>query len=174
MKKEDKSLLIDGLVETLNGYSHFYLVDMTGLDSSTTSALRRKCFGSEVKLQVVKNTLLEKALERLENDFSPLSVCLKGTTGLMLCNTANVPAKLIKEFAKDHNDKPALKGAYAEESFYVGADQLDTLVAIKSKNELIAEVVSLLEAPTMNVLSALDSAPNTIHGVLDTLAERAE
>lgn len=174
MKKEDKSLLIDSLVETLKNYSHFYLVDMTGLDSSTTSALRRKCFGSEVKLQMVKNTLFEKALERLDNDFSPLAECLKGTTGLMLCNTANVPAKLIKEFAKDHNDKPALKGAYAEESFYVGADQLDALVAIKSKNELIAEVVSLLEAPTMNVLSALDSAPNTIHGVLDTLAERAE
>ena len=174
MKKEDKSLLIDSLVETLKNYSHFYLVDMTGLDSSTTSALRRECFGSEVKLQMVKNTLFEKALERLDNDFSTLAECLKGTTGLMLCNTANVPAKLIKEFAKDHNDKPALKGAYAEESFYVGADQLDTLVAIKSKNELIAEVVSLLEAPTMNVLSALDSAPNTIHGVLDTLAERAE
>ena len=117
MKKEDKSLLIDSLVETLKNYSHFYLVDMTGLDSSTTSALRRKCFGSEVKLQMVKNTLFEKALERLDNDFSPLAECLKGTTGLMLCNTANVPAKLIKEFAKDHNDKPALKGAYAEESF---------------------------------------------------------
>jgi ribosomal protein L10 len=111
MKKEDKSLLIDQFVETLNEYAHFYLVDVTALNSATTSALRRECFKQEVKLQVVKNTLFEKALEKLEGDYSALLPCLKGVTGVMFCQTANVPAKLIKKFAKDHGDMPALKAA---------------------------------------------------------------
>lgn len=171
MKKEDKSLLIDSLVETLNAYPHFYLVDMTALDSAATSALRRECFKSEVKLQVVKNTLFEKALGKLEGDYSAFDVCLKGTTGVMFCNTANVPAKLIKSFSKDHNGMPALKGAYAEESLYVGAENLDALCAIKSKNELIAEVVSMLESPIQGIISALDGG-TTIHGLLDAIEEK--
>ncbi len=171
MKKEDKSLLIDSLVETLNSYSHFYLVDMTALNSASTSALRRECFKQEIKLQVVKNTLFGKALEKLEGDYSALDVCLKGTTGVMFCNTANVPAKLIKSFAKDHNNIPALKGAYAEESFYVGAENLDALCSIKSKNELIAEVVAMLESPIQGVISALDGG-TTIHGLLDAIEEK--
>ena len=171
MKKEDKSLLIDSLVETLNNYSHFYLVDMTALDSAATSALRRECFKSEVKLQVVKNTLFGKALGKLEGDVSALDSCLKGTTGVMFCNTANVPAKLIKSFGKDHNNMPSLKAAYAEESFYVGADQLDALCSIKSKNELIAEVVSMLEGQLQSVVSALDGG-TTIHGLLDAIEEK--
>ncbi len=171
MKKEDKSLLIDSLVETLNNYSHFYLVDMTALDSAATSALRRECFKSEVKLQVVKNTLFGKALGKLEGDFSALDSCLKGTTGVMFCNTANVPAKLIKSFGKDHNNMPSLKAAYAEESFYVGADQLDALCSIKSKNEIIAEVVSMLEGQLQSVVSALDGG-TTIHGLLDAIEEK--
>lgn len=171
MKKEDKSLLIDSLVETLNNYSHFYLVDMTALDSAATSALRRECFKSEVKLQVVKNTLFGKALGKLEGDFSALDSCLKGTTGIMFCNTANLPAKLIKSFGKDHNNMPSLKAAYAEESFYVGADQLDALCSIKSKNELIAEVVSMLEGQLQSVVSALDGG-TTIHGLLDAIEEK--
>jgi len=171
MKKEDKSLLIDSLVETLNAYPHFYLVDMTALNSAATSELRRECFKSEVKLQVVKNTLFGKALEKIEGDFSALDTCLKGTTGVMFCNTANVPAKLIKSFGKTHNNMPALKAAYAEESFYVGEDQLDALCAIKSKNELIAEVVSMLESPIQGVLSALDGG-TTIHGLLDAIEEK--
>lgn len=171
MKKEDKSLLIDSLVETLNAYPHFYLVDMTALNSAATSELRRECFKQDVKLQVVKNTLFGKALEKIEGDFSALDVCLKGTTGVMFCNTANVPAKLIKSFGKTHNNMPALKAAYAEESFYVGENQLDALCSIKSKNELIAEVVSMLEGPIQGVLSALDGG-TTIHGLLDAIEEK--
>ena len=178
MRKEDKGTVIGQLTETLKEYPNFYLTDIEALDAEKTSKLRRECFKREVKLVVVKNNLLKKALENVEGDFSPLQVAMKGNTAVMFSQVANAPARLIKDFTKDAKKgvvvKPALKAAYVQESFYVGADQLDTLVAIKSKNELIAEVVSLLEAPTMNVLSALDSAPNTIHGVLDTLAERAE
>lgn len=173
MKKEDKSLLIDQLVQTLGEYPHFYLVDVTGLDSATTSALRRECFQNDVKLQVVKNTLFEKALEKVEGDFAALQTALKGNTGIMFCQTANVPAKLIKKFGKTHNDMPGLKAAYAEESVYVGADQLDALCAIKSKNELIAEVVSMLEGPVNSVLSALDGG-TTIHGLLDAIEKKGE
>ena len=119
---------------------------------------------------VVKNTLLHKALESLEEDFSPLYDSLKGTTAVMFCNVANAPAKLIKDKSKD--GIPGLKAAYAEESFYVGADQLDALVAIKSKNEVIADIVALLQSPAKNVISALQSGGNTLHGVLKTLGER--
>lgn len=171
MKKEDKSLLINQFVETLNEYAHFYLVDVTALDSATTSALRRECFKQEVKLQVVKNTLFEKALEKLDGDYSALVPCLKGVTGVMFCQTANVPAKLIKKFAKANGDKPALKAAYAEESIYVGAENLDALCAIKSKNELIAEVVAALEGPINGVLSAIDGG-TTLHGLLDAIEEK--
>jgi large subunit ribosomal protein L10 len=174
MKKEDKSLLISSLTETLKKYPHFYLVDLTALDSQTTSDLRRECFKQNLKLVMVKNTLFEKALESKDGDFTSLKPILKGTTGVMFTEVANAPAKLIKSFGKKHNGVPALKGAYAEESIYVGADQIDALATIKSKNELIAEVVAMLESPLKGVISALDSAPNTIHGVLDTLAERGE
>ena len=121
---------------------------------------------------MVKNTMLHKALESLEGDFSPLFACLKGTTAMMFSNVANAPAKLIKEKAKD--GIPGLKGAYAEEGFYVGADQLDALISIKSKNEVIADIVALLQSPAKNVISALQSGGNTIHGVLKTLGERPE
>ena len=167
MKKEDKGLLIDSLVETLNSYAHFYVVDMTALDSATTSALRRECFKSEVKMVLVKNTLLHKALENLEGDFSPLYGCLKGTTAVLFSNTANVPAKLLKKVAKD--GIPGLKAAYAEESFYIGAEQLDALTSIKSKNEVIADVIALLQSPAKNVISALQSGANKLHGILETL-----
>ena len=172
MRKEDKGNIIAQLGEVLNEYAHFYLVDVTGLNAATTSAMRRKCFQSEIKMVVVKNTLLHKALESLEEDFSPLYGSLKGTTAVMFTNTANVPAKLIKDKAKD--GIPGLKAAYAEESFYVGADQLDALVAIKSKNEVIADIVALLQSPAKNVISALQSGGNTLHGVLKTLGERPE
>ncbi len=172
MKKEDKAIVIEKLGEQLNEFAHLYLVDVTGMNAEATSALRRKCFGSEIKMVIVKNTLLQKAFEASEVDYSPLYPCLKGTTAVFFCQTANVPAKLIKEMGKD--GVPALKGAYAEEGFYVGADQLETLCAIKSKNEVIAEVVSLLQSPAKNVISALSSAGQTIHGVLKTLGERPE
>ena len=172
MRKEDKQLVIDQIGAQLKEYSHFYLVDVTGLNAAATSDLRRKCFGAEIKMVVVKNTLLHKAFEASEIDYSPLYGTLKGSTAIFFCNTANVPAKLIKEVGKD--GIPGLKAAYAEEGFYVGADQLDALCAIKSKNEVIAEIVGLLQSPAKNVISALQSGGQTIHGVLKTLGERPE
>ena len=172
MKKELKDTIIVELGQKLKEYPHFYLVDLTGLNAEKTSDLRRKCFKSEMKLEVVKNTLLQKALEASEVDFSPLYDCLKGNTAVMFTTTANVPAKLLKEYKKE--GIPALKAAYAEESIFVGADRLEELAALKSKNELIADVVALLQSPAKNVVSALQSGANTIHGVLKTLGERPE
>lgn len=172
MRKEDKAIIIEQLGEKLKEYAHFYLVDVTGLNAEATSNLRRKCFGAGIKMTVVKNTLLHKAFEASEVDFTPLYDTLKGTTTVFFCHTANVPAKLLKEYAKE--GVPALKAAYAEEGFYVGADQLETLCAIKSKDEVIAEIVALLQSPAKNVISALQSGGQTIHGVLKTLGERPE
>ncbi len=172
MKKEVKDTIIAELGEKIKEYGHFYLVDVTGLNAEKTSALRRKCFQKEVKMVVVKNTLLQKALDASEVDFEPLYGALKGNTAMLFCNTANVPAKLLKEYKKD--GIPSLKAAYAEEGIYVGADQLDVLSAIKSKNEVIADIVALLQSPAKNVISALQSGSQTIHGVLKTLGERPE
>ena len=172
MKKEQKTIVIENLGALLKEYANFYLVDVTAMNAEKTTAFRRECFKREVKMVVVKNTLLQKAFEASEIDYSPLYGSLKGTTALMLCNTANVPAKLIKEKGKD--GIPGLKAAYAEQSFYVGAENLDALIALKSKNEVIAEIVALLQSPTKNVISALQSGGHTIHGVLKTLGERPE
>lgn len=171
MRKEDKGAIISQLADTVKQYGHFYLVDTTAMDAASTSELRRKCFKAGIKLMVVKNSLLHKALMRLDVDFSPLFDSLKGTTSVMFTETANVPAKLLKEY-KD--GVPSLKAAYAEEGFYVGADQLEALATIKSKNEVIADIIALLQSPAKNVVSALQSGGNTIHGVLKTLGERAE
>lgn len=175
MKKEDKSTIINQLETTLNEYAHFYLADIAGLNAAQTSELRRVCFKENVKLVVVKNTLLRNVLEKSSIDFSELYGSLKGDTSLMLCNTANVPAKLISDFSKQKSNKlkkPILKAAYVEESFYIGENQLDTLIHVKSKNELIADVIALLQSPAKNVVSALQSGGTTIHGVLKTLSER--
>nr|WP_302506732.1 50S ribosomal protein L10 [uncultured Prevotella sp.] len=172
MKKEVKDTIITELGQKLQKFPQFYLVDVTGLNAEKTSDLRRKCFKSEIKMVLVKNTLLHKAFEASDIDFSELYGSLKGTTAVMFTNTANVPAKLLKEYAKE--GVPSLKAAYAEEGFYVGADKLDELSAIKSKNEVIAEIVALLQSPVKNVVSALQSGGNTIHGVLKTLGERPE
>ena len=172
MRKEDKNVIIEQLGEKLKEYPHFYLVDVTGMNAQATSDLRRKCFGAEIKMIVVKNTLLHKAFEAAEIDYSPLYGSIKGTTAVFFTQVANAPAKLIKEVGK--SGIPALKAAYAEEGFYVGADNLDALCAIKSKNEVIADVVALLQSPAKNVISALQSAGQTIHGVLKTLGERPE
>ncbi|PJI20554.1 50S ribosomal protein L10 [Prevotella intermedia] len=172
MKKEVKDTIITELGEKLKEYPHFYLVDVTGLNAEATSSLRRKCFKSEIKMVVVKNNLLHKAFEASELDYEPLYGSLKGNTAIMFTQVANVPAKLLKEYTKE--GIPALKAAYAEESMFVGADKLEELVALKSKNELIADVVALLQSPTKNVVSALQSGVNTIHGVLKTLGERPE
>ena len=172
MKKEVKDTIIVELGEKLKQYPHFYLVDLAGLDAAKTSELREKCFKNEIKLLMVKNTLLQKAFEASEIDFSPLYECLKGNTAVMFAQTANVPAKLIKEYKKE--GIPALKAAYAEEGIYVGADKLEELSSIKSKNEVIADIVALLQSPAKNVISALQSGGQTIHGVLKTLGERPE
>ncbi|HIZ05070.1 MAG TPA: 50S ribosomal protein L10 [Candidatus Phocaeicola gallistercoris] len=171
MRKEDKGLIISQLADTVKQYGHFYLVDTTAMDAVATSDLRRKCFNAGIKLVVVKNSLLHKALLSLDVDYSPLFDVLKGTTSVMFSEVANAPAKLLKEY-KD--SVPTLKAAYAEEGFYIGADQLETLATIKSKDEVIAEIVALLQSPAKNVISALQSGGNTIHGVLQTLAERSE
>ncbi len=172
MRKEDKGLIINQLAETVKQYGHFYLVDTTAMDAASTSDLRRKCFKAGIKMIVVKNSLLHKALMSFEDvDYSPLFGSLKGTTSVLFCETANAPAKLLKEY-KD--GVPTLKAAYAEEGIYVGAEQLEALATIKSKNEVIADIVALLQSPAKNVISALQSGGNTIHGVLQTLAERAE
>ncbi len=169
MRKEVKDTIIVELGEKLKEYPHFYLVDVTGLNAEKTSDLRRKCFKNEIQMVVVKNKLLHKAFEASDIDYEPLYGCLKGNTAVMFTNTANVPAKLLKEYKKE--GVPALKAAYAEESIFVGADRLDELVAIKSKNELIADVVALLQSPIKNIVSGLN-AGGKIHGLLDAIAER--
>ena len=171
MKKEVKDTIISQLGDLLKAYPHFYIVDVTGLNAQQTSDLRRKAFGQKIKTVVVKNKLLIKAFDAAETDYSELYPTLKGNTALMFCETANVPAKLLKEY-KDVN--PTLKAAYAEESIFVGANKLAELAALKSKNELIAEVVALLQSPAKNVVSGLQSGAGTIHGLLKTLGERPE
>ena len=172
MKKEVKDTIIVELGQKMKDYAHFYLVDVTGLNAEATSNLRRKCFQKEIKMVVVKNNLLHKAFEASDVDYEPIYTALKGNTAVLFSNTANVPAKLLKEYTKE--GIPALKAAYAEECIYVGADKLDELAALKSKNEVIAEIVALLQSPTKNVVSALQSGANTIHGALKTLGERPE
>ena len=169
MKKEVKDTIIVTLGEQLRKYPHFYLVDVSGLNAEDTSNLRRKCFKNEIKMVVVKNTLLHKAFEASEIDFEPLYSTLKGNTAVMFTNVANTPAKLLKEYSKV--GIPALKGAYAEEGIFVGADKLEELSSIKSKSELIADVVALLQSPIKNVISGLN-AGGKIHGLLDAIAER--
>lgn len=174
MKKEDKGIIITQLTETVKEYPNFYLTDIEALDAEKTSKLRRECFKKDVKLVVVKNNLLKKALDNVEGDFSPLHIALKGNTAVMFSQVANAPARLIKDFTKDTKGegKPQLKAAYVQESFYVGAENLEALVNIKSKNELIGDVIMLLQSPAKNVISALQSSGQTIHGLLKTLEER--
>ncbi len=171
MKKSEKFEIIGSLTEQINSSSHFYLTDIENLNADQTSKLRRLCNKQNVELVVVKNTLLRKAIEASNKNAEELFGVLKGNTSVMFCEDANTPAKLIKEFKKKHQ-KPILKGAYVQESVYVGENQLDVLITIKSKNELIGEVIGLLQSPIKNVLGGLQSGGNIIHGVLKTLGER--
>ena len=171
MRREEKNAIIDSLAEKLKEYSHFYLTDTAQLNAADTSALRRKCFENDIKLIVVKNTLLRKALEMSEGNFEELYPILKGTTSIMFTQTGNAPAKLIKEFRKAH-DKPVLKGAYVQESVFVGENMLDTLVSVKTREELIGDIILLLQSPAKNVVSALQSGGNKLHGVLETLSKK--
>jgi large subunit ribosomal protein L10 len=171
MTREEKSQEIENLKSLLSDVGTLYVADISGLNAETTSALRRLCASREVKLSVVKNTLLKKAMESTERDFSDLLPTLKGNTSIMVSDTGNVPAKLIKDFRKK-SDKPILKGAWVEEAVFIGDDQLDALSELKSKNELIGEVITLLQSPVSNVMSALQSGNNTLAGLLKTLEER--
>ena len=171
MRKELKDTVVVNLGQMLKDYAHFYLVDVQGLNAADTSSLRRKCFKNDIKMVVVKNTLLHKAFEASDIDFEPLYAALKGSTALLFCNTANVPAKLLKEYKDNKKEIPMLKAAYAEEGMFVGADKLNELCAIKSKTELIADVVALLQSPIKNVVSGLN-AGGKVHGLLDAIAER--
>lgn len=173
MNKEDKNLAIQELTEELSAANIFYLADTSGLDAETTSNLRRKCFGSDVKLKVVKNTLLEKAMEKVEGqDYSEMYAVLKGATSIMYSEVGNAPAKVIKEFRKK-SDKPILKAAFIEEAIFIGDDNLKALSEIKSKDELIGEIVGLLQSPAKNVISGLKGQGGKISGILKTLSERA-
>ena len=171
MTREEKSQVIDDLTTQLTEGSIIYLADISGLDAVSTSNLRRACFKADVKLAVVKNTLLAKAMEKSDKDFGELPEVLKGNTSIMISETGNAPAKVIKEFRKT-SDRPILKGAYVEEAIYVGDDQLDALVSIKSKEEMIGEIIGLLQSPAKNVISALQSGGQTLSGIVKTLSER--
>ncbi|MGB5941425.1 MAG: 50S ribosomal protein L10 [Leeuwenhoekiella sp.] len=173
MTREEKSKVIEDLTAQLGNNTNIYLADISGLNADTTSRLRRACFKAGVQLAVVKNTLLAKAMESSEKDFGELPSILKGNTSIMLSETGNAPAKVIKDFRKK-SDKPLLKGAFIEEAIYVGDDQLDALVNIKSREELIGDIVTLLQSPAKNVISALKSGGSTIAGLVKTLSEREE
>ena len=173
MTRDEKQQLIDNLAQQLSESKHFYLTDIEALDAEQSSNLRRKCFEKEIKLVVVKNTLLKKALEKIEGDYEELFPILKNNTSLMLTESGNVPAKLIKEFRKEW-EKPILKGAFVEESVYIGDDQLDALASIKSKEELLGEIITLLQSPAKNVVSALQSGGGTLAGIIKTLQEKEQ
>ena len=174
MTKEQKQSMIDDLSKSLDDNSVIYITDISELDAAATSALRRQCFAKNIKLSVVKNTLLKKAMENVQGkDFTELYDVLPGPTAIMLSDTGNLPAKLIKDFRKK-NPKPVLKGAFVEESVYIGDEQLTSLVDIKSKDELLGEIVGLLQSPAKNVVSALTSGKSTIAGLVKTLSEKEQ
>jgi large subunit ribosomal protein L10 len=171
MKKEDKDKIIKSLIEKIDNSSNFYLADISELNAADTTDLRRKCFEKQIKLEVVKNTLLKKALENSNGKFDELFSVLENPTSIMFTETANVPARLIKEFRKKHK-KPVLKAAYVQESIYVGEDQLESLVNIKSKYEVIGDVIGMLQSPAKNVISALQSGSGKLAGIVKTLSEK--
>ena len=171
MKKEEKKEIIDGLTEQVNSYKHLYVSDIAGLNATATQQLRRACFYADIKLIQVKNTLLKKALENADNNYEEIFVALTGSSAIMLSETGNAPAKLIKEFRRT-NDKPVFKAAYVEECAYVGEELLESLISIKSRDELIADIILMLQSPVQNVISALQSGQNTITGVIKTLSEK--
>ena len=171
MTREEKSQVIKDLTGKLADNSIIYLADISSLNATDTSNLRRACFKANVNLAVVKNTLLAKAMEKSDKDFGDLPETLKGNTSMMVSEIGNAPAKVIKEFRKK-SKKPILKGAYVEASIYVGDDQLDALVNIKSKEELIGEVITILQSPAKNVISALQSGGGKLAGILKTLSEK--
>jgi large subunit ribosomal protein L10 len=171
MNKEEKVKVVEELKGQLNDYKSIYLTDIAGLDSVQTSKLRRECFNSNVKLSVVKNTFLERAMSESEGDFGELKDLLKGNTTIMLSDVGNSPAKVIKKFRKD-GDKPILKGAFVDEAIYIGDEHIDALFKLKSKEEVIGEIISILQSPAKNVISALKSSSGKIAGLVKTLSDK--
>ena len=171
MTKAQTAQEIKDLTEDLSSVKNLYLTDIAGLDAVQTTALRRACYKANIKLSVVKNTLLAKAMEASETDFGELQGVLKGNTSLMFSEAGSAPAKLIKNFRKK-SDKPILKGAFIEEAIYIGDDQIDLLESIKSKEELIGDVIAILQSPAKNVISALQSGGTNLSGIIKTLSER--
>jgi len=172
MNREEKAQYIDDLAAELSAATILYLTDTADLTVETVNNLRRRCFQSNISLKVVKNTLLKKAMDRVEGkNYGELTTLLKGSTSIMISQEANAPARLIQEFRKK-NQKPILKGAYIEEAIFVGDNQLVTLESMKSKEELIGEIVGLLQSPAKNVMSGLKGAGGKIAGILKTLEER--
>lgn len=173
MRKEVKAQIIESISAQIQETPHFYITDISGLNAAQTTKLRRACFDGGIKLTVVKNTLFEHALKATGNEeIMSLIETLKGNTAIMYSEVANAPAKLIKKLQKEGFEKPVLKGAYAQECAFIGADKLDELAAIKSKEELIGDIISLLQSPARNVISALQSAGGTIAGLVKTLSEK--
>lgn len=173
MTREEKNQEIEALTKALVNSEVLYLTDIEGLNAEDTSTLRRLCFKNEIKLSVVKNTLLKKAMEKSGKNYDELFPTLKGNTSIMIAEKGNAPAKMIKDLRKKKKEKPILKGAYVEESIYVGDENLEALASLKSKDELIGDVIALLQSPVKNVVSALESGKNNIGGLIKALEERA-
>ena len=171
MTREEKSIAIEDLTAQLAGTNVIYVSDISGLNAETTSDLRRACFKAGIKLEVVKNTLLAKAMEASDNDYGDLPSVLTGNSAIFISDIANAPGKIIKDFRKK-SDKPVLKGAYINSEVYIGDDQLNALATIKSKEELIGEIIGLLQSPAKNVISGLKGAGSKLAGILKTLEEK--
>ncbi len=171
MRREEKDTIINDLLDKITSSKHFYIADISGLNAEDTARLRRTCFEREIGLLVVKNTLLRKAMEKAQLDFSPLYEILKDSTSIMFSESGNKPAKLIREFRKKY-EKPLLKGAFVEESFYLGDNQLETLANIKSKDELLADLLLLLQSPMKNLLSGISTPGRQLAGALKTITEK--
>ena len=173
MNKKEKNELIDVLNNMLDENKNFYLADIAGLTAEESSSLRRLCYKQNVTIQVVKNTLLKKALDKNSTDFAQLDDILKGNTSLMFADEAKAPASVIKTFRKK-SDKPILKAAHIEEEFYIGDNNLSMLSELKSKNELIGDIITLLQSPAKNVISSLQSSSNKLSGIVKALSEKKE
>lgn len=171
MTREEKAIVIEDLTAQLAENANIYLADISGLDAVSTTNLRRACFRANIKLAVVKNTLLAKAMEASDKEFGELPEVLKGSTSLMFSETGNAPAKLIKDFRRK-SDRPLLKGAFIAEAIYVGDQNLEALVNIKSKEEVIGDIIGLLQSPAKNVISGLKSGGGKLAGILKTLSEK--
>ncbi|MDR1345572.1 MAG: 50S ribosomal protein L10 [Bacteroidales bacterium] len=171
MKVEQKSKIVDEIVKELADYAHVYVTDMSGFTVETVNQLRRLCFRRDIKLRVVKNTILKRAMDQASIDYSELYPALVGPTSIMLSNNGNSPARLVKEF-RSKNKKPLIKAAFIEEATYFGDDQLELLCNLKSREELIGDIVGLLQSPARNVISALQSGGGKLAGIVKTLSER--